>query len=92
MADTITVKIIDGYEFEQDKHGFILYEVKQTETGEYKDTLGYYSSVKTLLTACLQHATRKAADNAGVRELGDYVAIMQEIWNEIKAAVDLTAF
>ena len=64
MSEKITVKIIDSYAFEHDRFGYTLFEVgkrekgvfgspdKQQKTGElvdYKETVGYYSNVTSML-------------------------------------------
>lgn len=92
------IKIIDGYGFEQDDLQFTLYAVgtrQKTscfgrtavdgEMIEYKDTLGYYSSLSAMLESCLKHATRKATEEAGVDNIGDYIKIMRQIADEIKS-------
>ena len=91
------IKIIEGYGFEQDDMQFTLYAVgKRQKTScfgrtaadgemiEYKDTIGYYSSMSAMLESCLKHATRKAAEESGVDNIGDYIRIMREISGEIK--------
>lgn len=96
------IKIIEGYGFEQDDLQFTLYSVgtrkKQAAFGrsvqngemiEYKDTLGYYSNLSDMLESCLKHATRKAADNAEVDNLGDYIKIMREIADRIKSFAEV---
>lgn len=99
------IKIIDGYEFEHDGKCFILYEVGTREKGvfgkvdaksgemvEYRNALGYYGTLRAMCEACLKFATQKAADAAGVKTLGDYISIMEQIADEIKSAVNVTAF
>lgn len=99
------IKIIEGYAFEQDALQFTLYAVgtrqkascfgrkaAEGEMVEFKETLGYFSSLQAMCEACLKHATRKAAENAHVENLGDYIAIMQQIHGEIKTFADRTAF
>lgn len=105
MADKITVKIIDGYAFEHDTFGYVLFETgtrqkvscfgreaAEGEMVEYKDTLGYFSSLPAVLESCMKHATRKATENAGVKNLGDYIEIMRQISGEIKSFAETTAF
>ena len=92
------IKIIEGFYFEQDDMQFILYAAgkrqKQSAFGrtvadgemiEYKDTLGYFSSLPAMLESCLKHATRKATDEAEVDNIGDYIKIMQELTDKIKS-------
>ena len=99
------IKIIEGFYFEQDRNGFTLFEVgkrqkgvfgkvneKSNETVDYQDTLGYYSTIQGVLEGCLKHATRKAADSDGAKQIGDYIEIMKQIADEIKQSVDVTAF
>ena len=99
------IKIIDGYGFEHDDMNFVLYAVgtrqktscfgrtaAEGEMVEYKDVLGYYSSLQALCEACLKIATRKGAESANVKNLGDYIEIMKQIASEIRSAVDITAF
>lgn len=99
------IKIIEGYGFEQDRNGFTLFEVGKRQKGvfgkaneksdeliDFKTELGYYSTIHGVLEGCLKHATRKAADSAGVKQLGDYIEIMKQIAEEIKRSVDVTAF
>lgn len=91
------IKIIDGYGFEQDDMQFTLYAVgKRQKTScfgrtvadgemiEYKDIIGYYSSMSAMLESCIKHSTRKTTEEAGVDNIGDYIRIMQEISREIK--------
>lgn len=91
------IKIIDGYGFEQDDMQFTLYAVgKRQKTScfgrtaadgemvEYKDTLGYFSTLSAMLESCLKHATLKAADEDGVDNIGGYIKIMSEIADRIK--------
>lgn len=91
------IKIIDGYAFEQDDLQFTLYAVgtrqksscfgrtaAEGEMIEYKETLGYFSSLSAMLESCLKHATRKATESVGVDNIGDYIKIMQDIASEIK--------
>lgn len=99
------IKIIDGFYFEQDKNGFTLIEVGQRHKGvfgnvkeksgemvDYRTELGYYGTIQCTLEGCLKHATRKAADSAGAKQIGDYIEIMRQIAEEIKQSVDITAF
>ena len=107
MSEKITVKIIDSYAFEHDRFGYTLFEVgkrekgvfgspdKQQKTGElvdYKETVGYYSNVTSMLEACLKCATQKAAETAKVKSIGDYLEIMRNIADEIKSCLSITAF
>lgn len=91
------IKIIDGFYFEQDDMQFTLYAAgKRQKTScfgrtaadgemiEYKDTLGYFSTLSAMLESCLKHATRKATEEAGVDNIGDYIKIMREIADRIK--------
>ena len=99
------IKIIEGFYFEQDRNGFTLFEVgkrqkgvfgkaneKSNETVDYQDTLGYYGTIQGVLEGCLKHATRKAVDSDGAKQIGDYIEIMKQIADEIKQSVDVTAF
>ncbi len=99
------IKIIEGYGFEQDRNGFTLFEVGKRQKGvfgkaneksdeliDFKTELGYYSTIQGVLESCIKHATRKAADSSGVKQIGDYIEIMKQIANEIKQSVDVTAF
>lgn len=95
------IKIIEGYGFEQDDLQFTLYAVgtrqksscfgrmvAEGEMVEYKDILGYYSSLSAMLESRLKHATRKATERAGVENIGDYIKIMRGIANEIKTSAE----
>lgn len=98
-------RIIDGFAFEQDRNGFTLFEIGQRQKGvfgnakeksgemvAYQTELGYYGTIQAVLEGCLKHATRKAAESAAVTEIADYIQIMRQIADEIKHAVDITAF
>lgn len=98
------IKIIEGYGFEHDSQQFILYRTGKREklefgtknkTGqivEYKELVGFYTNLATVCMAVLNLETKRAAESAGVDNLGDYLAIMERISQEIKAAVETTAF
>ena len=97
------IQIIDGYAFDYDNMNYTLYEVGQREaviqrtrikTGEvkeYADPIGFYSDIKGLCNACLNAATKKAAKQANVKTLGDFIMIMEQIKNEIVSAVQNTS-
>lgn len=99
------IKIIEGFYFEQDRNGFTLFEAGKRQKGvfgkvneksgemiDYQIELGYYGTIQGVLEGCLKHATRKAADSAAVKQIGDYIEIMKQIADEIKQSVDITAF
>lgn len=98
------IKIIEGYAFTHDRFGYTLFETgvrekrefgsnkKTGEMVEYTDTLGYYLTLNSMLTALLRFATKRAADNAGVKQIGDYIAIMEQISKDIRIAAENTAF
>ena len=98
------IKIIDGYAFKHDRFGYTLIETGKREkcefgtnkkTGElveYSDTLGYYLTVSSMLNALLQFATKKAAEASDVKQIGDYIAIMEQISQQIQIATESTAF
>jgi hypothetical protein len=99
------VKIIDGYAFDYDESNYILYAIGMREKGvfgsttektgelvEYKEILGFYSSITTMCMAVLNIETKKSAENANVQTLGDFLAIMEQISQRIKQSVDITAF
>lgn len=65
---------------------------KSGELVDYQTELGYYGTIQAVLEGCLRHATRKAAEQADVKEIGDYIEIMKQIADEIKQSVDITAF
>ena len=93
------IKIIDGYGFEQDDMQFTLYAygtrqkascfgrtAADGEMIEYKETLGYFSSLSTMCEACLKHAVRERANREQVESLRDYMRIMNEISIRIQDA------
>lgn len=95
------IKIIEGYGFEQDDLQFTLYAfgtrkkqavfgstVQDVEMVEYKDSLGYFSSLAAMLESCLKHATRKATEEAGIDNISDYIKIMRGIAHEIKSSAE----
>lgn len=99
------IQIIDGYAFDYDESNYILYAVGMREKGvfgsateksgemvEYKNLLGFYSNITTMCMAVLNIETKKSAENANVQTLGDFIAIMDQIANKIRSAVDITAF
>lgn len=98
------IKIIEGYAFTHDRFGYTLFETgvrekqdfksrqKTGEMIEYTDTLGYYLTLNSMLTALLRFATKRAADSAGVKQIGDYIAIMEQISKDIRIASENTAF
>ncbi len=99
------IKIIDGYGFEQDDMQFTLYAVgKRQKTScfgrtavdgemiEYKDTLGYYSSIQSMCEACLKHAVKARADRDQIDSIGEYVAAMKEIASDIREAIGAYTF
>lgn len=94
------IKIIDGYGFTHDRMGYTLYEygqreacigltkVKSGEMREYVDTIGYFSNVKDMMNSLLNYATKRRADKAGVKNIGDFIAIMVQIKDELIQAMD----
>ena len=93
------IKIIDGYGFEQDDMQFTLYAygtrqkascfgrtAADGEMIEYKETLGYFSSLSAMCEACLKHAVKVRADLEQVETLRDYIRIMNEISIQIQNA------
>lgn len=99
------IKIIDGYGFEQDDLQFTLYAfgtrqkascfgrtVKDGEMVEYKDTLGYYSSIQSMCEACLKHAVKERADRDQIDSISEYVAAMKEIASDILEAIGTYKF
>ena len=99
------IKIIDGYSFSYDDSNYILYATGIREKGvfgstttksgefvEYKELLGFYNNITTMCMAVLNIETKKAAESAGVKTMGDFLAIMEQISQRIKDSVDVTAF
>ena len=99
------IKIIDGYGFEQDDMQFILYAygerqkqaafgrtVADGETVEYKEVLGYFSSMQAMCDACLKHATRARADAEQIDSLRGYIRAMDEIARDIRDAIGTHTF
>lgn len=99
------IKIIDGYGFEQDDMQFTLYAVgKRQKTScfgrtaadgemiEYKDTIGYYSSVQSMCEACLKHAVKARTDRDQIDSIGEYVAAMKEIASDIRESIGVYTF
>ena len=99
------ITIIDGYAFAHDRFCYMLYEVGERERGvygkphektgemvEYAEIIGYYGTPEMMLRGLLQAATKKAADAANVKQIGDFLAIMENIAQEIKEASERTAF
>jgi hypothetical protein len=98
------ILLTNNYGFRSDRFCYMLYELGQREgidvktkqkTGvlkDYCDVIGYYGTIEAMMEACLFHATRKAADAMGVKQIGDYLDVMRKIKDEIKKAIELTAF
>ena len=99
------IKIIDGYGFEQDDMQFTLYAIGKRQKAscfgrtaadgemiEYKDTLGYYSSVQSMCEACLKHAVKARADRDQIDSIGEYVAAMKEIASDIRESIGTYKF
>ena len=92
--------IIDGYGFTHDRMGYTLCEygqreacvgltkVKSGEMREYVDTIGYFSNVKDMMNSLLNYATKRRADKAGVKNIGDFIAIMVQIKDELIQVMD----
>lgn len=99
------IKIIDGYGFEQDDLQFTLYAfgtrqkascfgrtAADGEMVEYKDTLGYYSSVQSMCESCLKHAVKARADRDQIDSISEYVSAMKEIASDIREAIGTYTF
>lgn len=98
------IKIIDGYGFDYDRQNYVLIECgerdkidKKTrkptgEKGYYEDIIGYFSTIEAMLNRLLDIAAKKSADNARIQNIGDYLAIMAHIADDIKSAIDNVAF
>lgn len=99
------IKIIDGYGFEQDDMQFTLYAVgKRQKTScfgrtaadgemiDYKDTIGYYSSVQSMCEACLKHAVKARADRDQIDSIGEYMDAMKEIASDIQKSIGTYKF
>ena len=99
------VKIIDGYAFDHDNYCYTLYHVGQREKGvfgstekksgemvDYKDIIGYFGTLDSMCIALLNYETKRSAESAGVKTLGDYIEVMKSVADEIKKAVNVTAF
>ena len=99
------IKIIDGYGFEQDDMQFTLYAygtrqkascfgrtAADGEMIEYKETLGYFSSLSTMCEACLKHAVKARADRNQIDSIGEYVAAMKEIAYDIRESIRAYTF
>lgn len=98
------IKIIDGYAFTHDRYGYTLFETgvrekqdfksrqKTGEMVEYTDTLGYYLTLNSMLSALLRFATKRTTDDAGVKQICDYIAIMEQISKDIRIAAEITEF
>jgi len=53
--------------------------------------IGYFKDIKSMLLACLDAATKRAAADADVKTIGDYIMIMENIKDEIISSVKNTS-
>ena len=93
------INIIDGYGFDYDGMNYTLYEtgrrecyiqrtkIKTGEVKDYADAIGYYSTIDAMAAACLDKATKKAADSEDVKTIGEYLDVMRRIRNDILTAL-----
>ena len=94
------IAIIPGYGFRKEGLSYVLYRYgtkekmkfgskeKTGEIVEYKESLGYFTSLTSLCQHCIKAATEDKATEEDVQTIAEYIAIMKQIGEDVRKALE----